>query len=109
MGAPSPRISHAAVWTGNRMIVWGGSDASPELNTGGRYDPDADTWLTTSLTDAPSSRVKHTAIWTGSRRIIWGGSSSQFTSYLNTGGVYNPVTDGWSPTSFPAATFSGRV
>ena len=31
------------------MIVWGGSF----LNTGGRYDPDTDTWTATSTTNAP--------------------------------------------------------
>jgi N-acetylneuraminic acid mutarotase len=35
-GAPDARDSHAAVWTGNQMIVWGGYNGS-ELNTGGRY------------------------------------------------------------------------
>src|SRR5206468_820348 len=47
-------------------------------------------------------------IWTGSRMIIWGGSSSQVSVFLNTGGVYNPVTDAWSPTSSPG-TLTGRV
>ncbi len=32
-GAPDARDTHTAVWTGNEMIVWGGSG----LNTGGRY------------------------------------------------------------------------
>ena len=107
IGAPSPRRLHAAVWTGDRMIVWGGSDTSPESNTGGRYDPYTDTWLPTSLTNAPESRVKHTAIWTGSRMIIWGGSSSQ--GFLNSGGVYDPVTDAWSPTLWNLSTPQGRV
>jgi hypothetical protein len=31
--APDARYNHTAVWTGNEMIVWGGSG----LNTGGRY------------------------------------------------------------------------
>ena len=40
--APSARDSHTAVWTGSRMIVWGGNYndgvAFPvTLNTGGRY------------------------------------------------------------------------
>ena len=34
--APSPRNDHSAVWIGDRMIIWGGSDGSV-LNTGGRY------------------------------------------------------------------------
>jgi hypothetical protein len=38
VNAPESRLWHSAVWTGNEMIVWGGSGSS-ELNTGGRYSP----------------------------------------------------------------------
>jgi hypothetical protein len=38
-GAPSARVRHRAVWTGQKMIVWGGEDASGALNTGGIYQP----------------------------------------------------------------------
>jgi len=56
------------------MIVWGGQDANFILfNTGGRYDPGADTWAATSVTNAPDARADHTAVWTGSEMIIWGG------------------------------------
>src|SRR5262249_25759196 len=35
--APEAREGHTAVWTGSEMIVWGGSDVTNALNTGGRY------------------------------------------------------------------------
>src|SRR5262249_53711675 len=35
-GAPSPRYLHTAVWTGTKMIVWGGAGPG-SLNTGARY------------------------------------------------------------------------
>jgi hypothetical protein len=35
--APIAREEHTAVWTGTEMIVWGGSDSTSDLNTGGRY------------------------------------------------------------------------
>jgi hypothetical protein len=39
-GAPSPRDTHSAVWTGSEMIVWGGfTDSAGALGTGGRYAP----------------------------------------------------------------------
>jgi len=69
-GAPSARFAHTAVWTGSEMIIWGGSDGSNALNTGGRYNPATDTWGATSITVA---RGSHTAVWTGSEMIIWGG------------------------------------
>jgi hypothetical protein len=37
-GAPHARRGHSAVWTGFKMIVWGGSYGSA-LDTGGLYDP----------------------------------------------------------------------
>jgi hypothetical protein len=39
-GAPSARHSHAAVWTGTELFVWGGFDGSAFLGDGGRYWPD---------------------------------------------------------------------
>jgi N-acetylneuraminic acid mutarotase len=88
-GAPSAPVGYTAVWTGSRMIVWGGS--SP--NDGGQYDPVADAWTATTTTNAPSARGGHTAVWTGSRMIVWGGSSP------NDGGQYDPVADAWTATT----------
>jgi hypothetical protein len=41
VGAPAAREWHAAVWTGLRMIVWGGSDFTYFVNTGGVYSSPA--------------------------------------------------------------------
>jgi hypothetical protein len=38
-GAPSPRLRHRAVWTGTKMIVWGGEGPEGALNTGAIYQP----------------------------------------------------------------------
>ncbi len=99
--APTARYYHTAVWTGSEMIVWGGIyfDGSNFifLNTGGRYNPDTDTWAVTSTTNAPSARDSHTAVWTGSEMIVWGGTDGN--NYLNTGGRYNPGTDSWTATN----------
>ena len=70
--APDARTSHTAVWTGSEMIVWGGTNFSNYLNTGGRYNPSTDSWTATSTTNAPSARARHTAVWTGSEMIVWG-------------------------------------
>jgi hypothetical protein len=70
------------------------------LNTGGRYDPGADSWIATSPASAPAARDAHTAVWTGSQMIVWGGFGG---SFLNTGGRYNPGTDSWTPTSTTGA------
>src|SRR5437899_4491295 len=64
--APLGRYAHTAIWTGSEMIVWGG-DGNNYLyyfNTCGRYNQDADSWGTTSTTNAPSGRYFHTAVCT---------------------------------------------
>ena len=73
------------------MIIWGGAYCDPSnfasvpFNTGGRYNPGADTWTATNLTGAPDARYTHTAVWTGNEMIVWGGSGG---GTLNTGGRY---------------------
>ena len=39
INAPEARYAHTAEWTGSEMIVWGGTNQTIYLNTGGRYDP----------------------------------------------------------------------
>jgi N-acetylneuraminic acid mutarotase len=94
--APTARGGHSVIWTGSKMIIWGGcsfgnhNSCSTALNTGGIYDPATDTWTATSTVNAPSGRSSHRAVWTGTEMIIWGSS--------NTGGRYNPATNTWTPT-----------
>ena len=94
--APTARDSHTTVWTGSEMIVWGGHENGADVNTGGRYNPTANTWAAggVNTTGAPVERTGHTAVWTGSEMIVWGGSSNG--ANLNTGGRYNPSTNTWA-------------
>jgi N-acetylneuraminic acid mutarotase len=111
MRAPTGRELPTAVWTGSEMIVWGGysyDGVDHYWNTGGRYNPNTDSWLPASITNAPDGREGHTAVWTGSEMIVWGGYFYGGT-YLNTGGKYNPGTNRWTPissTNAPAARSS---
>ncbi len=110
-GAPDPRDSHTAVWTGSVMVVWGGYGDffSQPLASGGRYDPATDTWTATSTVGAPAARGLHSAVWTGSRVVIWGGYYFDGSDhYLDTGGRYDPATDTWTATSTVGAP-SGRM
>jgi hypothetical protein len=77
------------------MIVWGGNAGTEYFNTGGIYDPAADTWTPTSIPSTPVASVNHLAVWTGSEMIVWGGG----VSGVNTGSRYNPVTGNWIPTT----------
>jgi hypothetical protein len=87
------------------MIVWGGyGGGSNDVNTGGRYNPGTDTWVTTSTSNAPDGRSFHTAVWTGNEMIVWGGYFYLGGDhYLNTGGRYTPGTDSWIATSLSNA------
>ena len=110
--APAGRFEHSAVWTGSRMIVWGGcfnAQCSTQFYDGGRYDPAVDSWTPVDTTTSPSQRAGHSAIWTGTEMIVWGGCyGGECQLVLNTGGRYSPATDSWVSTSTENAA-SSRV
>src|SRR5262249_29749917 len=69
-GAPGPRYSQTAVWTGNEMIIWGGGGPADNegedwvsLGDGARYNPGKATWTPLPTTAAPAPRVLHTSVW----------------------------------------------
>ena len=94
---PSARQYHAAVWTGTEMIIWGGDNSSSCFDTGGRYNPSSNSWTATTQTNAPVPRTQHTALWIPNGMLIWGGYYWTSTNnYLNSGSVYNPLTDSWA-------------
>jgi hypothetical protein len=113
--APEGRFLHTAVWAGDRMIVWGGNDLTffgegTRFDTGGVYDPAANTWTSTSTVDAPSGRDQHSAIWTGTEMVVWGGQTGPpFTPFdIDTGGRFDPRADVWVSTSTTGAPSARR-
>jgi N-acetylneuraminic acid mutarotase len=118
LNAPSARSGHTAVWTGTDYLVFGGKDATTNLNTGARYNVASATWIPISLTNAPSARSQHVAVWTGSDMIIWGGYAPIGGSFnYNThGAIYNLQSGLWStvasdpdvlPSANPCAVWTG--
>lgn len=114
VNAPSARTRHAAVWTGTRMIVWGGQRAGAFLGDGAAYDPVADTWTPLPVLAAPVARAGHVAVWSGSEMLIYGGEDS--TGALSTGAAYDPAKNKWrtldaasgaTPRSGSTAVWSG--
>jgi hypothetical protein len=104
-GAPSPRRadflehpSQPGVWTGSRMIVWGGEAFGTSLGDGGQYDPVSNTWTAISTSGAPSPRAANSAVWTGSKMIIWGGTDD-LGPFFDDGALYDPPTNTWTPMS----------
>jgi N-acetylneuraminic acid mutarotase len=98
INSPSGRMGHLAEWTGSKMVVWGGQDATGLVNTGAVYDPATDTWSSITSTNAPEARLYFSSVWTGKKIIIWGGWSLPGFVNLNSGGVYDPELDVWTPT-----------
>ena len=71
---PSARIGATAVWTGTRLLLWGGQNfnSTAYLRNGVAYDPRANRW--TTLPAAPlQTRAVPTVAWTGHALIVWGG------------------------------------
>jgi Galactose oxidase, central domain len=110
LDAPAARSHHVAVWTGSKMVVWGGqsTEASP-LNTGGVYDPSANVWTPTSAPAALVGRYDATAVWddTDGLMLVFGGAGASGT--LSDGWRYDPAMDKWTPMAAlnPAATDAG--
>jgi len=114
-GVPTARNNHTAVWTGSRMIIFGGADQDLSthqttlLDDGSRYDVTNNTWAATSaaLVDSePSERQGATAVWTGTEMIVWGGEYQG--TPLRSGGRYDPVVNSWAQTRLSTAP-SARV
>lgn len=121
--APIPsRWWHTAVWTGEEMIVWGGSDARHEARDGAAYDPRTNSWR--RIADAPMGGYAHSVVWTGEEMVVWGGSDdyeSEGTrgfprTFLNVGAAYNPSSDNWrtleasplDPRGWHSAVWTGK-
>jgi hypothetical protein len=94
VNAPSPREGHVAVWTGSKMVVWGGADLSAMSPQGAVYDPAADTWTPMSTAGQPTPRVLHSMVWTGKKVVVWGGLAGP--TPLSSGGLYDPETNTWA-------------
>ena len=99
----TPRHFHQAIWTGSRMVVWGGATDRQGI----AYDPSTEIWTPISTLNAPISTFQAASVWTGSEMIVWGGCTSFSTGYCSayvaTGGRYNPVTDSWTSVAIQTA------
>lgn len=95
-GAPRGRVEHAAVWTGNEMIVWGGSHETEPYRDGGAYDPLHDRWRPLSMDGAPASANRPAMLWTGREVLVF---SAGRADQGGPGGRYDPALDRWRPMS----------
>ncbi len=94
------RTNHTAIWTGSRMLVWGGYSfwefgAPPEqyLSDGRAFDPATNAWTPLAGAGEPAGRQDHVAAWTGLELLVWGGWDGQ--TWRRDGALFNPVTGLW--------------
>ena len=122
--APAGRFRHTAVWSGSKMIVWGGFGQVGTLNTGGRYcvrspvpctgrcsptprprpsphprpapPPSIDgTWTITGSLE--TGRFLHTATLLPSGLVLVVGGIDPHNT-LRSAELYDPASGSWTPT-----------
>lgn len=94
----SGRSNHSAVWTGSKMIVFGGVDVSGQIvNSGAIFDPASNQWTAINSQGAPA-RAYHQAIWTGQKMIVWGGldPTGGLAAWSDSGAIYDPSNGSWT-------------
>lgn len=90
------RTSTAAVWTGSRLLVWGGEGADhSRYADGAAYDPATRRW--TRIPAAPlSGRAGAQAVWLDGSLVVWGGVESDEGRPAADGARYDPTTRVWT-------------
>ncbi len=110
VNAPSGRGGHSSVWTGQKLLVWGGQTGGNFLGDGAAYDPASNAWSPINTTNAPAARSAHGAVWSGQEMLVFGGEA--FPGTLGDGAAYDPAAGTWRPlsgTGSPQARSSATV
>jgi N-acetylneuraminic acid mutarotase len=103
--APVGRMEVTGVWTGREFLVWGGLLEGGKISagTGGRYDPERNTWQALPAEGAPLPTRGMQAVWTGEEMVVWSGShltgETQVNVGLKAGARFSPTTNTWKPTT----------
>lgn len=106
------RMSHAAVWTGDALLIWGGvtgyggTDTILITSTGVRYDPASGAWSPLSNAGRPGASRFPIAVWTGSRMLAFSPPGFPYgldVSHGNGGysASYDPAADRWEAVPHP--------
>jgi hypothetical protein len=90
----------AIAWTGQELLVWAGHTGA---RVGARVNPRTRTIALmggAGRRDEPSDRHAVGSVWAGDRLFVWGGlDDHEPFPFLNTGALYDPASDAWSPVS----------
>jgi hypothetical protein len=104
---PEMLLDAATAWTGDRLLVWGGSvdtfDESGAAGAGYAFDTGTGGWA--ELAPSPlAPRTWPAAAWTGTELLVWGGVRER---PFGDGAAYDPDTDSWR--RLPPAPISARA
>lgn len=91
---PAPRLGATALWTGSRLVLWGGQNLAASVPGGLRdgllYDPSRDRWST--IPKAPLRASGSAVAWTGRSLLVWGGEiGGTKPSFPRAGAAFTPV------------------
>ncbi|MBI2395465.1 MAG: hypothetical protein HYV09_38205 [Deltaproteobacteria bacterium] len=107
------RVNHAAVWTGTKMVIFGGYNSSAVCSGGyncgdaAAYDPVTNTWtLLTPPSPALDARRDPVGVATTAGAAFWGGTGNTTLSptYRSTGAVFGGSA--WTAIPSPDAVLS---
>jgi N-acetylneuraminic acid mutarotase len=91
------RSSSGAAADGGKVLVTGGErDFATPLAFSQIYDPATDQWSTASSMGTPRVLAGATMLPNG-KSLVVGGSATSSNNGLNTGEVYDPTGDTWTP------------
>jgi N-acetylneuraminic acid mutarotase len=66
------RRDAVVLWTGDRLVVWGGaSEQHADLHDGAVYEPAAGTWQVIPAAPISGLLGRPTGVWTGSELLVW--------------------------------------
>lgn len=84
-------------FTGQKLVVWGGSTGVGHLQTGAIYDVASDGWSAIAADGPPGFVLFHSAVWAGARLLLWGQDPSAKPKLKAVAGLaYDPVRDAWA-------------
>jgi hypothetical protein len=88
------RAFPASAWTGEELLIWGGSDGRRGrfFGDGAAYDPETDTWR--RLPEAPIGARAPLSVWTGREFIVWG-TGIRMDPRPRDGAAFDPAENSW--------------
>lgn len=107
--APCPRTKEAWVWTGRRIVVYGGHAVDGTvLNSGASFDPVANRWESIATAGAPPPQLDAIVLGLPDGLVVWGAQGGGIYDFTQARWTEMP-TEGAPPKGRFAAVIGGRL